>query len=367
MAKPAGPLCNMKCSYCYYSDKISIFPENPCLMPEELMERYIVQRLNASPGPSTHFEWHGGEPTLAGLEYFRMITRIQKSKTPPGRKITNGLQTNGLLIDEAWASFLAEEGFSAGLSIDGPEDLHEAHRKTMSGGPAHAPALKAFALLKKHGVFCNVLCVLHSGNAGEPEKIYNFFKNIGASYIQFLPLVRTWEDGSVSALTVNPSTLKNFFCSVFDLWISRDVGKIVIQTFDEALRPFYGIPHALCINSQTCGRALVLEHNGNIYSCDHFVNSDHLLGNIKTRTIKDMSEDPALIKFGNDKRDKISGTCLECEALAYCNGGCPKDRINGLNYLCASYKGFFIHARPQLTRLAAHIRAGKPLRSFKTT
>jgi uncharacterized protein len=334
-------------------------------MPEELIGSYIEQRIKASPGPSTHFEWHGGEPTLAGLEYFRMITKIQRKIIPPGRKFTNGLQTNGMLLDDAWAAFLAEEGFSVGLSIDGPEELHDMHRKTSSGGPTHASVVRAFHLLKKHGVFCNVLCVLHSGNAGEPERIYNFFKSIGAAYIQFLPLVRILEKGGVSPLSVNPSVLKKFFCMVFDLWISLDVGRIVIQTFDEALRPVYGMPHALCIHRETCGRAAVLEHNGNFYSCDHFVNPEHMLGNIRNRTIKEMSEDINLIRFGIDKRDRISKDCLVCNALQFCNGGCPKDRIDGLNYLCSAYMGFFNHAKPELSRLAGHIKAGKPLRMFK--
>jgi len=334
-------------------------------MPLELIERYITQRLAASNGPSTHFEWHGGEPTLCGADYFRMIARIQNEKKPPGRTITNGLQTNGLLIDEEWAEFLSDAGFSVGLSLDGPEDLHDMYRKTPSGGPTHSYVLRAYRLLKNHGVFCNILCVLHSGNAGEPARLYDFFKTIGASYIQFLPLVRIQEDGKVSSLSVSPQALKTFLCSVFDRWIRDDVGRIVIQNFDEALRPVYGIPHALCVHRETCGSAAVLEHNGNFYACDHFVDEAHLLGNIKTRSIKALSEDPHLKRFGSNKRLNLSSVCLKCEALVYCNGGCPKDRIGGINYLCTAYKGFFMHAKPELARLSAHIKAGSPLRKFK--
>jgi uncharacterized protein len=334
-------------------------------MPEWMLEKYIIQRFEASPGPSTHFEWHGGEPTLSGLDYFRTIMEIEHKVKPPGRSITNGIQTNGMLIDDEWAEFLSNEGFSVGLSIDGPEDIHNAYRKTLRGEGTHSSVVNAFLTLKKHRVCCNVLCVVHAGNAGEPERVYDFFKELGAAYIQFLPLVRFMEGGTVSPETADPLLIKTFLCKIFDRWISEDVGRIVIQTFDEALRPLYGIPHALCVHRQTCGRAAILEHNGNFYACDHFVDQDHLIGNINDRSIADMACDPSLVRFGNEKKEKLPGACRDCSVLESCNGGCPKDRVNGLNYLCPAYKGFFRHSLAELARLASHIKSGRPLRMFK--
>jgi uncharacterized protein len=371
MAKPAGPSCNMRCDYCYYIGKGALFPGGLWRMPEELLERYIVQRLESSPGPATHFEWHGGEPTLLGLDYFRLIVRVQKDRCPPGRTVTNGIQTNGLLLDEAWARFLRQEGFSVGLSIDGPADLHDACRRTAGGGATHAQVIAAFHLLKQRGVFCNVFCVLHAGNVKEPDRVYDFFCGLGVTHLQFLPLVAPAEAGRVSASTAQPEAIGNFLCRIFDGWLKKDVGRIVIQTFDEALRPIYGAPHALCIHRETCGDVAVLEHDGGFYACDHFVDAEHLIGNLKERPLSDMIADPRLRRFGQAKRDTLPRACRECDVLSACNGGCPKDRLTaapdgepGLNYLCPAYKRFFRHSRPALTRLAAHMKEGRSLRSF---
>ena len=365
MAKPAGPACNMRCSYCYYLRKGALFSPGRWRMPEDLLSGYIVQRLQASPGPTTHFEWHGGEPTLLGLDYFRFIVRIQKENCPPGRTITNGIQTNGLLLDEAWVRFLGQQGFSVGLSIDGPEDLHDAFRVSAEGGATHHRVTDAFRLLKQRGVFCNVLCVLHARNAAEPDRVYDFFRGLGVTYLQFLPL-------GVSAATAPSEVIGSFLCRVFDRWMREDVGRIVIQTFDEALRPIYGIPHALCVHRETCGDVAVLEHDGGLYACDHFVDADHLLGNIKERPLSDMMADPRLKRFGEAKRDALPRVCRKCGVLSSCNGGCPKDRVSaapdgepGLSSLCPAYKQFFLHSRPGLASLAAHMKEGRSLRSFK--
>ncbi len=365
MAKPAGPRCNMRCGYCYYLSKESLFHGGPGRMPESLLESYIVQRLEASAGPVTHFEWHGGEPTVLGVEYFRMIVRIQRGRRPRGRKITNGLQTNGLLIDEAWAEFLSHEGFSVGLSLDGPADLHDGFRRTAEGGATHARVVNAFALLKSFGVFCNVLCVLHAGNAPEPDRVFDFFKELGATHLQFLPLAAS------NGAAASPEAIGGFLCGVFDRWIKGSVGRMVIQTFDEALRPLYGIPHALCVHRETCGDVAVLERDGGFYMCDHFVDPAHLIGNLKERPLAEMAEDPRMTAFGLAKRDALPGVCRSCDVLAMCNGGCPKDRTErapdgaaGLNSLCPAYRIFFNHCRPALTRLAAHMKSGKPLREF---
>jgi uncharacterized protein len=365
MAKPAGARCNLRCGYCYYLDKESLFPDGPRLMPEELLERYIRQRLDASPEPNTHFEWHGGEPTLLGVEYFRTIVRLQQANIPPGRTVSNGLQTNGLLLDEEWARFLADHGFSVGLSLDGPAALHDGFRKTADGEATHERVVSAFRLLKRHGVFCNMLCVLHAGNAAQPDAVYDFFRGLGVAHLQFLPLVAL-KEGVPSAATVGPETMGAFLCRIFDRWIREDVGRIVIQGFDEALRPIYGIPHALCVHRETCGDVAVLEHNGNFYACDHFVDSGHLIGNIRERSVTDLASDPRMLRFGQAKRDTLPRACRECDVLSSCNGGCPKDRgTDGINFLCAGYKEFFHHSRPGLTDLASHIKARRPLRAFR--
>lgn len=372
MAKPAGPGCNMRCGYCYYLGKAALFGSGPWRMPEDLLERYIRQRLESQPGPTIHFEWHGGEPTLLGLDYFRQIVRIQKAHRPPGRRITNGIQTNGLLLDEHWARFLGEEGFSVGLSIDGPADLHDSFRRTAGQSPTHAQVTAAFHLLRKNKVFCNALCVLHFGNAAQPDRVYDFFRDLGVKYLQFLPLVIPARDGGgVEAPTASSDAIGVFLCRVFDRWLQEDVGRIVIQSFDEALRPIYGVPHALCIHRETCGDVAVLEHDGGFYMCDHFVDVSHLIGNLKERTLADMIADPRMSQFGQAKRDALPRSCRECDVLSSCNGGCPKDRIavsydgeTGLNYLCLAYKEFFRHAQPGLSRLAQHMKLGKSLRSF---
>jgi uncharacterized protein len=371
MAKPAGPQCNMRCGYCYYLEKKSFFPAGAMRMSEELLELYIRQRFAASSGPNTHFEWHGGEPTLLGIDYFRRIRELQDRYAPEGRVVTNGLQTNGLLLDEGWADFLLHEGFSVGLSLDGPRDLHDVFRTSADGGPTQARTVRAFRLLKERRVFCNILCVLHSANAPQPDRIYDFFRGLGAAYIQFLPLVSKENNGDRIPMAAEPAVIGTFLCRVFDRWIREDVGKMVIQNIDEALRPVYGIPHALCIHRETCGDVAVLEHDGSFFTCDHFVRPEYRIGNIRQRPLAELARDPAMLRFGRAKQKTLPAFCRKCEVLEFCNGGCPKDRTAktpdgdaGLNCLCPAYKSFFLHSRPELTRLAVHMQAGKSLRSF---
>jgi uncharacterized protein len=371
MAKPAGPACTLRCGYCYYLRKAALFPPGPWRMTEDLLRSFITQRLQASPGPATHFEWHGGEPTLMGIDFFRAVVRLQKENLRPGRTVTNGVQTSGMLIDDAWARFFSQEGFSVGLSIDGPADLHDSFRVTAEGGATHARVVGAFRLLRQHRVFCNVLCVLHARNAAEPDRVYDFFRGLGVTWLQFLPLVALVPGGGVSAATASAPAVGAFLCRVFDRWMREDVGRIVIQAIDEALRPVYGIPHALCVHRETCGDVAVLEHDGGFYVCDHFVDAEHRLGNIRDRVLADMAADPRMKQFGEAKRAALPRFCRECDVLTFCNGGCPKDRIvtapdgePGLNYLCPAYRQFFLHCRPGLASLAAHMKAGRRLRSF---
>jgi uncharacterized protein len=396
MAKPAGPRCNMRCAYCYYLGKEAVLPKGPGRLPIDLLERYIAQKLQAATGPVVHFEWHGGEPTLLGVDYFRAIVRMQRAHLPAGRRVSNGLQTNGTLIDGAWAGFLAAEGFSVGLSLDGPAEMHDAFRRTPDGAATHARVERAYARLKEKSVFVNLLCVLHARNAAEPDRLFDYFRGLGATHLQFLPLVqggpfvgavaaRMPRDaeyrsngggslalaGTVRTVAAGPHTVGEFLCRVFDRWIAEAVGRMVIQNIDEALRPVYGLPHALCVHRETCGEIAVLERDASFYACDHFVDPEHLIGNLRERSLGELAADPRMVEFGNVKRDSLPRACRECAILSMCNGGCPKDRApaapgepGGLNRLCPAYKRFFPHALPELTRLAAHMHAGRRLRDF---
>jgi uncharacterized protein len=374
MAKPAGPLCNLRCAYCYYLAKDQLFPsEGPRRMAAELLERYIAERLQTSPGLSTHFEWHGGEPTILGLDYFRRIAELERKHVSPGHTVTNGLQTNGVLLDEQWADFLADERFSVGLSLDGPRGLHDVYRRNASGGPTHNQVLRAFGLLSQRHVHCDVLCVLHAKNVHAPTLVYRFFRDLGVKHLQFLPLVELQRDnpGAVSSRTARPEATGDFLCTVFDEWIARDLGRLVVQFFDEALRPAMQLPHALCILRETCGDVAVLEHDGGFYACDHYVDAKHRIGNLHERPLNELTADPAMRAFGERKRDTLPNCCRQCDVLAWCNGGCPKDRIAlsptgdaGLSYLCHAYQRFFRHCRPVMEQLAVHLRAGLPLGAF---
>jgi uncharacterized protein len=296
--------------------------------------------------------------------------RLQRAHLPPGRTVSNGLQTNGTLLDGAWAGFLAQEGFSVGLSLDGPEELHDAFRTSADGRGTHSRVEKAYALLKERGVFVNLLCVLHARNAARPDSIYDYFRGIGATHLQFLPLVDG--KGEPGFPAASAETIGEFLCRVFDRWIDGGAGRMVIQNFDEALRPLYGVPHALCVHRETCGDVAVLERDGGFYACDHYVDAAHLIGNLRERSIGDMADDPRMIAFGIAKRETLPRACRECSLLSSCNGGCPKDRApaapgepGGIHRLCPAYKKFFAHSMPELTRLAGHMRQGRPLREFR--
>jgi len=371
MAKPAGPRCNLRCSYCYYVGRTELLEGGAEPMSRELLEHFIAERFAASPGPVTHFEWHGGEPTLLGVEYFETIVALQRRHLPAARQVSNGLQTNGLLLNAAWAEFLARERFSVGLSLDGPPELHDRFRAAAGGAPTQARVVEAFRLLKSRRVLCNVLCVLHSDNVQEPDVVYDFFSELGVTHLQLLPLVVRAGTGASEA-TASPDAIGAFLCRVFDRWIAADVGRVVIQTFDEALRPIHGVEHALCIHRETCGNVAVLERDGSLYACDHFVDPEHRIGSIAERSLADLASDPRMRAFGEAKRAALPCQCRTCDVLAFCNGGCPKDRFlttddgeTGLNYLCAAYRRFFRHAAPELERLSAHMKAGRRLREFR--
>ncbi len=369
MVKPIGAVCNLDCRYCYYLQKRDLYPDARAFrMDEDLLESYIVQHIEASPKEAILFSWHGGEPTILGLDYFRKILELQRKYCPPGREILNGIQTNGTLLDEAWARFFAAEKFYVGFSMDGPKELHDCYRVSKGGKPTHKQVLQAYRLLQQHRVNFDVLCVVHRQNVRQAATIYRYFKEIGVKSMQFLPLVVRQGSHGTSAETVPADAYGAFLCTIFDEWVRHDVGRIAVQNFDEALRPHLGMNHALCVFSEECGNIVVLEHNGDFYTCDHFVDAEHRLGNVRDTPLGELLESPALLEFGRNKRDRLPEYCRQCDVLSSCNGGCPKDRFaqtpdgeDGLSYLCAGYKRFFTHSRPNMQRMAWLRRSGEPM------
>ena len=359
-AKPVGSACNLACQYCYYLETESLYAKGESLrMPDDVLETYIVQHIAACPDATIHFSWHGGEPTILGLDYFRKIVALQRKHQPVGRRIANGMQTNGTLLDEDWCRFLAAEGFAVGLSLDGPQELHDQHRVTKDGKPTFEPAMRGYRLLQKHRVPCEVLCVVNARNVLYPLQVYRFFKQIDARFMSFLPLVERTIPGGVSDRSVPPEAWGGFLCAIFDEWLARDIGRVKVQIFEEAARPAFGQEHTLCVFRKTCGGVPVVEHNGDFYSCDHFVDDEHRLGNIRSTSLSELLNDPRQRAFGQVKWDTLPRFCRACEVRAMCNGGCPKDRFlrtsdgeTGLNYLCAGYKCFFTHCTPFVAAVA---------------
>ena len=363
-AKPTGAICNLNCDYCYYVKKKLLYPDDESFrMSSDILEAYIVQHIQASPDSNIHFSWHGGEPTLLGLNYFRNIVALQRKHKPPGRSITNNMQTNGILFDEPWCRFLSEKGFSVGLSLDGPAEIHDTFRLTKGGEPTHGQVLCAYNLLQKFHIPCDILCVVNAANIQYPTQVYRFFKKIESQYVGFIPLVEPQTGGGVSHRTISAEAWGDFLCTIYDEWMNRDIGRIKVQIFEEVARAALGHGHALCIFRENCGDVPVIEHNGDFFTCDHFVDTEHRLGNIKETPLVELLESPAQMAFGNAKSEKLPRYCLSCEVLEMCHGGCPKDRIlrtpdgeDGLNYLCGGYRRFFGHCEPFVNELAAQKR-----------
>jgi uncharacterized protein len=362
-AKPIGPICNLDCHYCYYLRKKDLYPkEESFRMPDFILEEYIAEHIAAASGSVINFSWHGGEPTMLGLDYFRKVVALQRKHQPRNQRITNGIQTNGTLLDEEWCRFLAEQAFAVGLSLDGPQGMHDHYRVTKGQDPTHNEAMRGYRLLRQHEVPCDVLCVVHSENVQHPTEVYRFFKQIEAPSIGFLPLVEPQPDGKhgVSQRTVQAEALGNFLCAIFDEWKSHDIERVKVQIFEEAARTAFGQEPALCIFRRTCGDVPVVEHNGDFFSCDHFVDTEHRLGNIQEIPLANLLESGPQRDFGRAKLDTLPRYCRSCEVLDMCHGGCPKDRIlhspdgeGGLNYLCAGYKRFFTHCQPFVAELSA--------------
>jgi len=368
--KPIGSICNLDCHYCYYLEKERLYPEGEKFqMRYEVLEEYIIQHIDASPEAVIRFSWHGGEPTVLGLDYFRKVVELQRKHLPPGKSIVNGVQTNGTLLDEEWCRFFAGEGFAVGLSLDGPPELHNRFRVTKDQRATHEQTMRGYELLQKHRVNTDILCVVNSQNVQFPLHVYRFFRQIKAQYISFLPMVEPQPDPNegVCHLTVPAEAWGKFLCTIFDEWRDNDIGKVKVQIFEEAVRTAFNQEHSLCIFRPTCGDIPVVEHNGDFYSCDHYVDVEHRLGNITETPLVELLESPAQREFGEAKMDALPRYCRECEVRSMCNGECPKNRFittpdgeMGLNYLCEGYKRFFTHCQPFVSEVAARWRRQNP-------
>jgi len=379
MAKPTGPICNLDCKYCFYLEKENLYPRTSSwAMPDNVLESYIRQYIEAQESPTIHFAWQGGEPTLLGVDYFRKIVELEK-KYANGKRIENALQTNGVLLDDAWGEFLAANHFLVGVSIDGPRELHDCYRVN-KGGQATFDAVKAgLDRLKKHGVEFNTLTVVHRKNSQRPLEVYRFLKEFGSGFMQFIPIVEriatspnpdglvligptSESEAAVSEWSVEPLQFGKFLCAIFDEWVRQDVGRHFIQIFDVALESWVGMPQSLCVFRETCGGALAIEHTGDLYSCDHYVYPENKLGNIMEQPLASMARSAQQSDFGLSKRDALPRYCRECEVRFACNGECPKHRFirtpdgeAGLNYLCAGYKLFFNHIDPYMQFMAREL------------
>jgi uncharacterized protein len=374
MLKPRGAICNLDCAYCYFLSKELLYPGSHFRMAHDLLEEYTRQYIEAQDAPEVTFAWQGGEPTLMGLEFFRLAVQFQQQYRRPGMRIQNALQTNGTTLDDAWCQFFHEHGFLIGLSLDGPHELHDAYRVDKGGKPTFDRVMEAVSLLKKHQVEFNILTTVHAANAEHPLEVYHFLRDeVGAQFLQFIPIVERdnqtgFQEGEqVTERSVTGERYGAFLIAIFDEWVRRDVGRVFVQLFDIALGVWMGQRAGLCIFEETCGSALAMEHNGDLYSCDHFVEPRHKIGNLKQLPLLQMVHSEQQQRFGLAKRDTLPSYCRECEVRFICNGGCPKDRIlltpdgePGLNYLCAGYKAFFTHIARPMRLMAAELRVGRP-------
>ncbi|WP_263079696.1 anaerobic sulfatase maturase [Endozoicomonas sp. Mp262] len=388
MAKPSGSRCNLGCSYCFYTEKKSLYPhQKNWRMPPEVLASFIKQSLECHDGPECHFNWQGGEPTLLGVEYFKNIIRLQK-KYAGNKHVTNSLQTNATLLTDEWCRFLKHHDFLVGVSIDGPKALHDRYRIKRNGKATFEQVMSGITRLKKHRVPFNTLTVINSDNARYPLKVYRFLSQIGDGHMQFIPAVERLPDqttlkqglelapppcdGStpdnyrITPWSVEPQQLATFYTTLFDYWVRNDIGKIFVQFFEVALGNWLGAGAGLCQFSPTCGMAAALEHNGDLYSCDHYVYPEHKLGNIMQTPLRQLIQSEAQQQFGNAKLTTLPPSCLSCEVRPACHGDCPKHRFVksahsqwGISYLCPAYRKIFSHMAPYLDGLGRLIQSGR--------
>ncbi len=370
MTKPRGAICNLDCDYCYFLSKEMLYKGSRFRMALNLLEDYTRQYIEAQRVSQVTFTWQGGEPTLMGLDFFKKALELQQKYRRPGMVVQNSIQTNGTLLDEEWATFFKENAFLVGLSLDGPRKMHDAYRHDKGGHGTFNKVMKAVKLLKTRGVEFNILTTLNAANVEHPIEVYRFLRDeVGTEFIQFIPIVERqnktgFQEGTeVTERSITGEQYGRFLIAVFDEWVRRDVGKVFVQLFDTALNSWLGLPSGLCVFDETCGTGLAMEHNGDIYSCDHFVEPKHKLGNLRKLPMLQMVGSEQQRQFGLAKRDTLPRYCRECPVRFACNGGCPKDRVlttpggePGLNYLCAGYKAFFTHVDRPMKLMAREIR-----------
>lgn len=388
MTKPVGPVCNLDCRYCFYLEKERLFPAGGSFrMSDDVLDAYVRRYIAEQSSAEIHFAWQGGEPTLLGVDFFRKAVSLQR-KYAAGKTVLNAIQTNGTLLDDRWGEFLAENGFLVGLSVDGPRALHDHYRVDKGGKPTFDDVMRGLSVLKRHGVEFNTLTVVHRGNAKHPLEVYRFLREIGSGFIQFIPLVERSADSEdrrrglalaapprsgegaresdVTPWSVEPGDYGDFLVRIFDEWVRSDVGRVFVQLFDVALGNWIGVGSSLCVFAETCGRAVALEHNGDVFSCDHYVYPEYRLGNLMNQSLGSMLESAAQVEFGQSKKEALPRYCRECEVRFACNGECPKHRFAtapdgepGLNYLCPAYKKFFGHIDPYMREMGRLLREGR--------
>ena len=386
MAKPIGPKCNLRCRYCFYLEKEAFFaPASHWRMSDETLEAFVRQYIEAQPGRHVDFAWQGGEPTLAGVDFFRRVVALQR-RYAGGRTIENALQTNGTLLDDEWGAFLAEHDFLVGLSIDGPQALHDRSRVDARGRGTWAAAMRGLEVLRRHEVAFNTLTCVSRANSGRPLEVYRFLKDIGSRHMQFIPVVEAVADEDergqglalgapdgiaigrrpVTDWSVTGEDWGRFLVTIFDRWVRHDVGNIHVQLFEVALAKWLGLPGGLCVHSEVCGAALAVEHDGSVYACDHYVYPRFRRGNLHDASLAELAGSPEQRRFGRDKRDRLPQRCRTCPVLFACRGGCPKHRHDvtaegeeGLNHLCAGYLAFFTHIDPPMRAMADLHRRGE--------
>ena len=381
MTKAAGSSCNLACEYCYYLEKNNLYkdiqPDKRFIMSDQLLERFIDMYIQSQTTPQVQFCWHGGESLMRPLSFYKRVVELQQMYAA-GHIIDNTIQTNGTLLNDEWCRFFKDNNWLVGVSIDGPQEFHDEYRRNKMGAPSFRKVMQGINLLKKHGVEWNAMAVVNDFNADYPLDFYHFFKEIECRYIQFAPIVERIlprKDGRhlaspmdangapLADFSVSPEQWGNFLCTIFDEWVRHDVGQYFIQLFDATLANWIGEQPGVCTMARTCGHAGVMEYNGDVYSCDHFVFPEYNLGNIRTSTLVEMMYSPRQQQFGNDKFDRLPDQCRRCKYLFACNGECPKNRFAvtadgqpGLNYLCAGYHRFFEHVAPYMDYMANELK-----------
>jgi uncharacterized protein len=375
MSKPTGAACNLDCQYCFFLKKEALYPGSGFRMSDEVMEAHIRQTIEAQHGaPEVTLAWQGGEPTLMGLEFYRRAMEVERRYRKPGQAILNTIQTNGILVDEEWCAFFRENGFLVGISVDGPREMHDVYRRDKGGQPTFDRVIRAVRLMQARRVEFNILCTVNAVNSERPLEVYRFFRDeLQARYLQLIPIVERANDtgfqegDTVTDRSVRPEKYGRFLIEIFDEWIRRDVGRMFVQVFDGVLASWLRGYSSLCIFRPTCGDGVALEHNGDLYSCDHFVEPGHLLGNVRETPLLQLVGSDKQRQFGQDKQDTLTGYCRECEFLFTCHGECPKNRFSktpdgepGLNYLCAGLKAFFGHVDRPMKIMADLMRRGRP-------